>query len=156
MAFKVRLAVESDSNLLADFNIWMAKETEEKDLNPDLVGPGVRNLILQPAYGKYCVAMDSTGKVVGGLLITLEMSPQLGGLVYWIQSAYVLPECRGKGAFRALYDFVCAQCKADPIGKCVRLYVDATNVKAQAVYSQLGMHKLEGFSFEEHDFHFSH
>ncbi len=46
MSFKVRLAVESDSLLLADFNIWMAKETEDKDLNPDLVRPGVRNLIL--------------------------------------------------------------------------------------------------------------
>ncbi len=46
MSYKVRLAVESDSLLLADFNIWMAKETEDKDLNPDLVRPGVRNLIL--------------------------------------------------------------------------------------------------------------
>ena len=32
-SFKVRVAVESDHVLLADFNIWMAKETENKDLN---------------------------------------------------------------------------------------------------------------------------
>ena len=84
------------------------------------------------------------------------MSLKLGGMIYWIQSAYVLPEYRGKGAFRALYDFVVAQSKADPIAKCVRLYVDADNTKAQAVYSQLGMRKLEGINFEEQDFHFSH
>jgi hypothetical protein len=34
----------------------MAKETEDKDLNPPLVKEGVRNLILNPAFGKYCVA----------------------------------------------------------------------------------------------------
>ncbi len=44
--FKVRVAVEQDSDLLADFNIWMAKETEDKELDPALVRPGVRNLIL--------------------------------------------------------------------------------------------------------------
>ena len=77
-------------------------------------------------------------------------------MIYWIQSAYVLPEYRGKGAFRALYDFVVQSSKADPVAKCVRLYVDAENVKAQAVYSQLGMGKVEGLCFEENDFHFSH
>ena len=45
-SFKVRVAVESDYVLLADFNIWMAKETESKELNQELVQNGVRNLIL--------------------------------------------------------------------------------------------------------------
>ena len=150
------MALEADSHTLADFNIWMAKETEDKDLNQDLVRSGCRNLILNPAYGKYCVAENSEGKIVGGLLITFEMSPKLGGMIYWIQSAYVLPEYRGKGVFRNLYDFVVAQSRADPVAKCVRLYVDEANTKAQAVYTQLGMRNLEGIHFEENDFHFSH
>ena len=82
--FTVRVAVEADSNILADFNIWMAKETESKDLNQDLVRSGCKNLILNPAYGRYCVAENSEGKIVGGLLITFEMSSKLGGLIYWI------------------------------------------------------------------------
>ena len=86
----------------------MAKETENKDLKLDLVRSGCRNLILNPAYGRYCVAENEEGKIIGGLLITFEMSLKLGGMIYWIQSAYVLPEYRGKGAFRALYDFVVA------------------------------------------------
>ena len=77
-------------------------------------------------------------------------------MIYWIQSAYVLPEYRGKGAFRALYDFVVQSSKNDPVAKCVRLYVDAENTKAQTVYTQLGMNKIEGLCFEENDFHFSH
>lgn len=67
-----------------------------------------------------------------------------------------MPDYRGQGVFRKLYDFVVTQAKADPIGKSVRLYVDATNTKAQAVYSKLGMSKLEGYNFEELDLHFSH
>jgi ribosomal protein S18 acetylase RimI-like enzyme len=94
------------------------------------VRQGVRNCIINPAYGKYCCAENSEGKVVGGLLITFEMSPRLGGMIYWIQSVYVLPEYRGQKVFRALYEFVVAQSNADPIAKCVRLYVDADNVKA--------------------------
>ena len=31
--FRVRVAIEADHVLLADFNVWMAKETESKDLN---------------------------------------------------------------------------------------------------------------------------
>ena len=45
---------------------------------------GVRNLILQPAYGKYICAENTQGQIVGGLLITFEMSPRLGGMIYWI------------------------------------------------------------------------
>jgi hypothetical protein len=82
--FKVRVAIEQDHILLADFNIWMAKETESKDLNQELVRNGVRNLILQPAYGKYICAENAEGQIVGALLITFEMSPRLGGLIYWI------------------------------------------------------------------------
>lgn len=66
----------------------MAKETEDKDLNETLVRSGVRNCILNPAYGKYCVAevTNDNGETVqvGGLLITFEMSPRLGGMIYWI------------------------------------------------------------------------
>ena len=86
--------------------------------------------------GRNNLSEDRSIKTVGGLMITFEMSPRLGGMIYWIQSAYVLPEYRGTGVFKALYDFVIDQASADPISKDVRLCVDATNTKAQAVYSK--------------------
>ena len=84
MPFKVRVAVESDYLTLENFNIWMAKETEGKDLNEELCRNGVRDCILNPAYGRYCVAETDADGIVGGLLITFEMSPTLGGMIYWI------------------------------------------------------------------------
>lgn len=84
------------------------------------------------------------------------MSPKLGGLIYWIQSVYVVPEYRNKGAFKKLFNEVVRIAKEDPLGKSVRLYVDCENSKAIDVYEKLGMSKLAESNFEEADFHFSH
>ena len=129
---QVRLATLADTDLLANFAILMANETESKDLNPALVNSGIHNCLLNPAYGKYCVAsLDSDpDTAIGCLMITFEMSPMLGGLIYWIQSVYVVPEHRAKGVFRALYNYVVEETRKDPIAKCVRLYVDAENTSA--------------------------
>ena len=58
------------------------------------------------------------------LMLTFEMSPRIGGLIYWIQSVYTLPEHRKKGAFKALYNHAVSEAKKDPLAKEVRLYVD--------------------------------
>lgn len=89
-------------------------------------------------------------------MITFEISPKLGGLIYWIQSVYVLPEFRNKGAFRSLFQEVVRVAKEDPIGKSVRLYVDLDNNKAIEVYEKMGMNRMAETNFEELDLHFSH
>lgn len=66
-------------------------------------------------------------------------------MIYWIQSVFVVPEHRGKGAFRSLYEYVVKESNEDPRAKCVRLYVDEENTSAQAVYSKLGMEKLDQY-----------
>jgi ribosomal protein S18 acetylase RimI-like enzyme len=58
------------------------------------------------------------------------MSPEFGGLIYWIQSVYVRPEFRKLGCFRALFNKVLELAKEDPIAKSVRLYADKDNVNA--------------------------
>lgn len=72
---KVRLATLEDAPILADFAIRMAKETENKDLDCETVNNGIRNCLLNPAYGKYCVAsVGDSSDVIGCLMITFEMS----------------------------------------------------------------------------------
>lgn len=95
-------------------------------------------------------------EVVGCLLITFEISPLLGGLIYWIQSVYTIPEARNRGSFKILYSEVVRLAKADPLGKAVRLYVDVDNKKAMEVYERMGMKKLEESCFDEVDFVFKH
>ena len=62
----------------------MAKETEDKELNIELLTSGVTNCIKNPKYGQYYVAMNSEQEICGSCLITFEMSTSLGGLIYWI------------------------------------------------------------------------
>lgn len=89
-------------------------------------------------------------------MITFEMSAKLGGLIYWIQSVYVVPEYRKRGAFKSLFNEVVKIAKEDPIGKSVRLYVDADNQNAMKVYEKMGMSKMDETNFDELDFHFEH
>ena len=99
---------------------------------------------------------DPDKKPIGSIMYTLEMSFALGGLIYWIQSVYVVAEARKKGAFRALYNKVKEEAMADPQAKSVRLYVELENEVAQAVYSKMGMQKYDHYEFNELDWVLGH
>ena len=64
------------------------------------------------------------------MMIHFETSPEIGGLIWWINSVYVHPDYRSKGVFRALYNKVTTLAKKDPWIKCIRLYVEVTNTIA--------------------------
>ena len=95
-------------------------------------------------------------KTLASTMITLEMSCALGGLIHWIQSVYVIPEARKKGIFRLLHTHCVAIAKADPMAKCVRLFVETDNSTAQTVYEKLNMTKMDTSEFNEIDLTFSH
>jgi ribosomal protein S18 acetylase RimI-like enzyme len=125
----------------------MALETEGLKLDPDKIRAGVEGLFAQPQYGFYVVA-ELDEKVVGGLMITYEWSDWRNKVFWWIQSVYVLPEFRGKGVYRHLYEGVKSMARrADCCG--FRLYVETTNEAAQSVYRKLGMEQSHYKMFED-------
>jgi ribosomal protein S18 acetylase RimI-like enzyme len=81
---------------------------------------------------------ELNGQAVGQLLITFEWSDWRNRMVWWIQSVYVALEARRHGVFRALYEKARQEAQAAGAGG-LRLYVDTTNARAQAVYTALGM-----------------
>ncbi|CDW74486.1 gcn5-related n-acetyltransferase [Stylonychia lemnae] len=165
----IREANINDAPTLEDYLIRLAKETEDKDLKPELVKSGVAKLLVDQKYGRYIVAhipsqqadddQQSAGHsdiVVGMLMITFEVSPKLGGLCYWIESVYVHQDYRKKGIFTSLFNEVVRQAKLDPLAKSIKLYVDHDNERAMKTYEKLGMNKLAESNFDEIDVHFSH
>ena len=93
--------------------------------------------------------------IAGMMMIHFEMNPSVGGLIHWINSVYVHPDHRRRGVFRMLYNHIFAIAKADPLVKCVRLYVDTTNGRAMGVYGKMGMYNIEdNYDFSEMDFTF--
>jgi ribosomal protein S18 acetylase RimI-like enzyme len=144
----VRNAREQDIPALTDFNLAMARETENKILSFAKVKAGMRAVIRYPDHGFYLVA-DLNGRVAGSLLVTREWSDWRNGVFWWIQSVYVPPEFRNLGIYRALYDAVKARAKSTPEVCGFRLYVAKSNRAAMAVYSKLGMTETEYRIYEE-------
>ncbi len=134
----VRRATVADAPTLTEFNIAMALETEDYQLDPSTVLAGVTRLVQQPEHGFYLVA-ECEKIVIGALMITKEWSDWRDGLWWWIQSVYVIKPHRRRRAFRTLYDHVCelAHTEDDVCG--IRLYVEKDNVTAQSVYREMGM-----------------
>ncbi len=135
---RIRKAVPADAEAIAAFNMAMAEETEERQLDRVTVLTGVRRLLSDSSYGVYYLA-ELSGRCVGQLLITYEWSDWRNGQFWWIQSVYVTPEVRGRGVYRALHEWVARLARQTPRVCGLRLYVDRDNTMAQAVYGQLGL-----------------
>jgi GNAT superfamily N-acetyltransferase len=136
----IRQANAADTDIVAQFNIALAKESEQLDLEPARVKAGVAALLRDPAKGLYFVA-EHAGAVVGQLLITHEWSDWRNGDFWWLQSVYVRPDFRRRGVFQALFDHVLQKAtrQGDVCG--FRLYVDARNAPARKVYQRLGLNE---------------
>jgi ribosomal protein S18 acetylase RimI-like enzyme len=133
----VRPATPADLAVIVAFNAAMAEETEGLRLDLATLREGVAALLEQRAPGRYWVA-EHHDRIVGQLLITFEWSDWRNRMVWWIQSVHVEAEARRQGVFRALYDTARREAQAAGAGG-LRLYVDTTNIAAQAVYTALGM-----------------
>lgn len=127
-----------DIPAIVAFNAALARETEHKELPLDILTRGVTRMLQKPEYGQYYVAQVE-GRVVGCMMFTYEWSDWRDGLIYWLQSVYVLPEYRRQGVFRALLSAVEAKAQSSPDVCGVRLYVERDNAPAQATYRKHGL-----------------
>ncbi len=138
MKVEIKEASPLDLEFLVDFQIKMARETEEVTLNHETVTAGVKAVFQDSNKGSYYVA-QLNGQIVGSLLLTYEWSDWRNGCILWIQSVYVLPEFRSGGVFKSLFLHVQSLVQKHPGYVGIRLYVDKGNQLAQRVYRSLGM-----------------
>ncbi len=145
---QIKQGTKADAKTIADFNRAMARETENRDLSPDKIYPGVERLMDKPEYGFYIVAV-SAGETVGTLMITTEWSDWRNGLFWWIQSVYVAPDHRRKGIYRKMYDYIQSLAADSPDVCGYRLYVEKDNRTAQQTYQALGMTETDYLLYEQ-------
>ena len=138
MPLTVRPAMPADAAVIADFNARLAQESEGKALDGAVLAAGVAALLADPHKGRYFLAEEG-GVVVGQVMLTTEWSDWRNGWIWWVQSVYVRPEARRRGAFRALYQHVYEAARADAQVVGLRLYVERDNRRAQETYERLGM-----------------
>jgi GNAT superfamily N-acetyltransferase len=133
----IRKAEREDSEQIISFQLAMARETEELQLDTDRLVPGVNSVFNNPSKGQYFVA-ESDGNVIASLMITYEWSDWRNADVWWFQSVYVIPGFRRMGIFRMMYDFVRNEGLKNGIAG-LRLYVESNNHTARKTYEAMGM-----------------
>ena len=136
--YQIRLAEKKDSSSIIDFQMKMAKESENITLDQTILREGVMSVINDVNKGKYFV-VEEDAVVVASLMITYEWSDWRNLTVLWLQSVYVLPSHRGKGLFRMMYDHIRKLVENDQGLGGIRLYVDNLNSNAIEVYKTIGM-----------------
>jgi ribosomal protein S18 acetylase RimI-like enzyme len=144
----IRLAQKEDVASLVEFNQAMALETEGKQLKQETLQSGVEAVFNDAKKGFYVVA-ENTGEIIGGLMVTYEWSDWRNAWFWWIQSVYILPEYRGQGVYRMLYEYVKEKAEKSKDVCGFRLYVEKENQRAQKVYEKLGMKSSYYLMYEE-------
>lgn len=147
---KIRIAHTEDTGSLVDFNQKMALETEGRHLDSSILRSGVEAVFHDEGKGFYVVSEDA-GTILGGLMVTFEWSDWRNKWFWWIQSVYIVPEARGKGIYREMYDFVKAKAKDNGNVCGFRLYVEKDNLSAQGVYERVGMKSSPYLMYEEYN-----
>ncbi|MDZ7738340.1 MAG: GNAT family N-acetyltransferase [Bacteroidales bacterium] len=133
----IREARIIDAEEIIAFQKKMAMETEDMDLDHDIINQGVHAVFADPHKGSYYVA-EYKGEVIGSLLITYEWSDWRNSFVWWLQSVYIIPEHRRKGIFKEMYLHVKETALQNNVSG-LRLYVEQENVNAQKTYEAMGM-----------------
>ena len=138
MGISIRDAVPADAEPIADYNNYLAEETEARSLDSDLIGSGVAAFLADPSKGRYWVA-EADGVIVGQIAVTFEWSDWRNGMIWWIQSVYVHTDHRRKGVYSSLYRHAESIARTDPEVIGIRLYVEKDNARAKSTYAKLGM-----------------
>jgi GNAT superfamily N-acetyltransferase len=138
MNYLITIGEKHHIRTIAEFQLKMAKETEDLKLDLETVLKGVTAVFDKPELGQYFV-VSSNNSMVASLLITYEWSDWRNAMVWWIQSVYVAPEHRRKGVFSLMYSHVKSLVLKDEHTGGLRLYVDKVNKNAQKTYKNVGM-----------------
>ena len=144
----IRQAITQDAAELAEFNMGIARETEDYELIPEVIRAGVETMIADPDKGFYLVVELDNG-IQASLMVTYEWSDWRNGTFWWIQSVYVRPEYRGQGLYGILYERVKELAEQDDSVCGFRLYVERNNELAQKTYEKQGMSETEYLMYEE-------
>jgi len=147
-ALTVRIGQEKDIDTLVNFNIALARESEQKQLLAPIVTQGVQTLFKNPQHGFYVVA-EIADEIVGSCMVTYEWSDWRCGLFWWIQSVYVKPGFRRRGIFRKLYESLKQMASHEQNVCGFRLYVEQFNHTGQNTYAGVGMKKAPYKFYEE-------
>lgn len=134
----VRKGLPKDLAFIVQCQLDMAQETENIQLDQEVLLKGVNAVFRDSSKGQYWIVEQNESPV--GMCLTIpEWSDWRNGIIVWVHSVYVIPNLRGHGVYRLLHKFIQEMVSANADLKGIRLYVDKRNQVAQTVYKRMGM-----------------
>ena len=149
LEIKIRVAAKSDITTLAKNNQALAHETENMILNLNTIISGVSEALEREDCHYFVAEINKI--VVGQTMITYEWSDWRNGLIWWMQSVFVLSNFRKQGVFSALFNHIENLALNDPNVKALRLYVIQDNQSGKKTYEALGMKDSGYIVYEKED-----
>lgn len=127
-----------DLDTIVEYNYNLAKETENLELDKDILKKGVEKALSDDKNGVYFV-YEKDDMVVGQMMLTKEWSDWRNANYWWIQSVYVHKDYRGQGIYKKLFGYVKSAADSEDNVYSLRLYVEKNNERAKRTYKSLGM-----------------
>lgn len=143
----IRRADAQDAQMVAQFVVAMALDSEGVQLDPETVEAAVRTAIGDSSKGVYYVAEAPEG-LIGQALVTTEWSDWNCCEYWWLQSVYVAPPWRRRGVFGRIYRHILGRAR-EASAAAVRLYVHGGNERALLAYRRLGMDDTDYLVLEQ-------
>ncbi len=98
----------------------------------------VEEVLSSSDYAK-CYIFEYCGEIAGYAVTAKTYSQEAGGLVLWIDEAFVKKEFRSKGLGKEFFDYILKT----PNIKRFRLEVEDYNGRAKKLYENMGFYPLE-------------
>lgn len=145
----IRHAQGSDADLLVRWITEVARESEDRELDPRVVATGVATALTDPQHRQYYIA-EYKGECVGSLLVTTEWSDWSATWYWWLQSIYIEPDHRGDDPdiLGAMVAYIQQEAKAQGV-RSVSLYVHERNLRAIRAYEKRGYKKRPYIIYEQ-------
>jgi len=144
----IRIGTLGDTEFLANSARCMLIETEGREIPSDQVRAGVQKILNATDRGFYIVAAHEA-VFIGSLLVTPFWIDLANGAIWWLSCIYVLPEYRGKNAYRLMYAYVKEIAAKGEDVRGFRLCVHPGNTAACRAYEHLGMAQLPYRMYQE-------
>lgn len=128
---------EDEAEYLAMAKEFYSTDAVFKPIPEDFFKRAFEYSLVDNPYAAIIVA-EENGKLLGYGTLALSYSQEAGGKVVWVEELYVKPSERGKGAGKAMFEYVFNNYPAERY----RLEVEDYNKNAIRLYERLGFRFL--------------
>lgn len=135
--FQIKRAGKEHLDILIDFNMKLALETENRPLNLETLTKSMKAIFEDERKGVYLILFEGD-EPLGQIAYVYEWSTWRNANYMWLTDLYIKPEHRKRGLFKVIYQYVMRLYEENPSVLGLRFYVDKTNTSVVPIYKKVG------------------